>query len=243
MYHIAINPDRSRSDLLVLREFLPIVKSLLKTHDLLKWLLSVDHFVYTLLLCVFLKQSSIIVDLLTFLGIICGTSEGEQQVLDAFDELMLFAQEKTRFQSVVALVSTVNDPEIVLNILVFFNNLIHNADSIVQRMAVALLLPPSHVDLHGFVVTRLRLLRDGPSRTLPRLLHRNHQSLHRLPHLPSQRPTGRHAQQRRHQRRRGHGAYVCRGGVSASDHPGAGAEGLQLGVSVFAAALAAGGAV
>ena len=87
MYHIAINPDRSRSDLLVLREFLPIVKSLLKTHDLLKWLLSVDHFVYTLLLCVFLKQSSIIVDLLTFLGIICGTSEGEQQVLDAFDEL------------------------------------------------------------------------------------------------------------------------------------------------------------
>ena len=160
MYHIAINPDRSRSDLLVLREFLPIVKSLLKTHDLLKWLLSVDHFVYTLLLCVFLKQSSIIVDLLTFLGIICGTCEGEQQVLDAFDELMLFAQEKTRFQSIVALVSTVNDPEIVLNILVFFNNLIHNADSIVQRMAVALLLPPSHVDLHGFVVTRLRLLRD-----------------------------------------------------------------------------------
>ena len=148
MYHIAINPDRTRSDLLVLREFLPIVQSLLKTHDLLKWLLSVDHFVYTLLLCVFLKQPSIIVDLLTFLGIICGTNDGERQVLDAFDELMLYAQEKTRFQSIVALMSTAKDPEIVLNILVFFNNLIHNAENIVQRVAVTLLFAPSRVDLH-----------------------------------------------------------------------------------------------
>ena len=41
----------------------------------------------------------------------------EQQVLDAFDRLMLFDEEKTRFQSVVALLSTTDDAEVALNVL------------------------------------------------------------------------------------------------------------------------------
>ena len=136
MYHIVTNPERTRDDVAVLSELLPIVKSILKTQDSLRWLLSVDGFVYTLLLCLLLKQTNMVVDLLTFLGIICGTSEGEQQVLDAFDQLMMFNEEKTRFQSVVALLSTMDNADVVLNVLVFFNNLLHQSQSIVQRMAV-----------------------------------------------------------------------------------------------------------
>lgn len=134
------NPARTREDVGLLTELLPVVKSILKTHDSLRWLLSVDGFVYTLLLCLLLKQPNMVVDLLTFLGIICGTSEGEQQVLDAFDRLMLFDEEKTRFQSVVALLSTTDDAEVALNVLVFFNNMLHHSQSIVQRMAVRSLL-------------------------------------------------------------------------------------------------------
>lgn len=140
MFRIVTNPARTREDVGLLTELLPIVKSILKTHDSLRWLLSVDGFVYTLLLCLLLKQPNMVVDLLTFLGIICGTSEGEQQVLDAFDRLMLFDEEKTRFQSVVALLSTTDDAEVALNVLVFFNNMLHQSQSIVQRMAVRSLL-------------------------------------------------------------------------------------------------------
>ena len=104
MLSIALNPNRTRNDLLSLYEFLPIVRSILKTHDLLMWLLDVEDFVYTILLCAFLRQPSITQKIFVYLTIISRSSRGNEQVLHAIDELMLFAQEKVRFQSILFII-------------------------------------------------------------------------------------------------------------------------------------------
>ena len=137
MLSIALNPNRTRNDLLSLYEFLPIVRSILKTHDLLMWLLDVEDFVYTILLCAFLRQPSITQKIFVYLTIISRSSRGNEQVLHAIDELMLFAQEKVRFQSILSLLSTSQDIDTVTNILVFINVLIQQSESIAVRMAVS----------------------------------------------------------------------------------------------------------
>ena len=48
MYQIIMNENRSRNDILILLEFMPIIQSILKTRDILMWFLSVDNFVETL---------------------------------------------------------------------------------------------------------------------------------------------------------------------------------------------------
>ena len=59
-----------------------------------------------------------------------------QKVMMAFDTLMLYAQEKIRFQTTVALLNTASDVEVVTTILVFFNVLLSTTPNIAQRLAV-----------------------------------------------------------------------------------------------------------
>ena len=136
MYQIIMNENRSRNDILILLEFMPIIQSILKTRDMLMWFLSVDNFVETLVLCAFIKNNTIIIDCFTYLSIICNIEDGYNQVMNAFDDFMIFAQEKTRFQSVITLLRTASDSEVVITLLVFFNTLIEKSLSVAQRMAV-----------------------------------------------------------------------------------------------------------
>lgn len=136
MLSIALNPNRTRADLLKLHEVLPMVRSILKTHDMLMWLLDVEDFVYTLLLCAFLRQPAITQKIFMYLTIISRSSRGHEQVLRAIDEMMLFAQEKVRFQSILSLLSISQDIDTVTNILVFLNVLIQQSESIAVKMAV-----------------------------------------------------------------------------------------------------------
>ena len=124
MYQIIMNENRSRNDISILLEFMPIIQSILKTRDMLLWFLSVDNFVETLVLCAFIKNNQIIIDCFTYLSIICNIEDGYNQVVNAFDDFMIFAQEKTRFQSVITLLRTASDSEVVITLLVFFNTLI-----------------------------------------------------------------------------------------------------------------------
>lgn len=136
MYQIIMNENRSRNDISILLEFMPIIQSILKTRDMLLWFLSVDNFVETLVLCAFIKNNTIIIDCFTYLSIICNIEDGYNQVMNAFDDFMIFAQEKTRFQSVITLLRTATDSEVVITLLVFFNTLIEKSLSVAQRMAV-----------------------------------------------------------------------------------------------------------
>ena len=136
MYQIIMNENRSRNDISILLEFMPIIQSILKTRDMLLWFLSVDNFVETLVLCAFIKNNTIIIDCFTYLSIICNIEDGYNQVINAFDDFMIFAQEKTRFQSVITLLRTATDSEVVITLLVFFNTLIEKSLSVAQRMAV-----------------------------------------------------------------------------------------------------------
>lgn len=136
MYDIVMNENRSKEDVQVLLEFFPIIQSLLKTRDMLKWCLSVKDFVKTLVICAFIKNDLIITTCFTFLSIICNTEEGYNQVIGEFDDFMIFAQEKVRFQSVINLLNTATHIDVVITILVFFNSLIEKTLSIAQRMAV-----------------------------------------------------------------------------------------------------------
>lgn len=136
MRELILKEDRNHDDVMILQDFLPIIRSLIKSHDMLTWLLSVDGFVSTLLLCSFVKNNSIIIDSFTYLTIICGTYEGYNQVINAFDDFVIFSQERVRFQSVISLLTTTSDSEVVITLLVFFNTLIKNAFSIAQRLAV-----------------------------------------------------------------------------------------------------------
>ena len=136
MYQIIMNENRSRNDILILLEFIPIIQSISKTRDMLMWFLSVDNFVETLVLCAFIKNNQIIIDCFTYLSIICNIEDGYNQVVNAFDDFMIFAQEKTRFQSVITLLRTASDSEVVITLLVFFNTLIEKSLSVAQRMAV-----------------------------------------------------------------------------------------------------------
>ena len=136
MYQIIMNENRSRNDILILLEFMPIIQSILKTRDMLMWFLSVNNFVETLVLCAFIKNNQIIIDCFTYLSIICNIEDGYNQVVNAFDDFMIFAQEKTRFQSVITLLRTASDSEVVITLLVFFNTLIEKSLSVAQRMAV-----------------------------------------------------------------------------------------------------------
>ena len=136
MYQIIMNENRSRNDISILLEFMPIIQSILKTRDMLLWFLSVDNFVETLVLCAFIKNNTIIIDCFTYLSIICNIKDGYNQVMNAFDDFMIFAQEKTRFQSVITLLRTATDSEVVITLLVFFNTLIEKSLSVAQRMAV-----------------------------------------------------------------------------------------------------------
>ena len=136
MYQIIMNENRSRNDISILLEFMPIIQSILKTRDMLLWFLSVDNFVETLVLCAFIKNNKIIIDCFTYLSIICNIEDGYNQVVNAFDAFMIFAQEKTRFQSVITLLRTASDSEVVITLLVFFNTLIEKSLSVAQRMAV-----------------------------------------------------------------------------------------------------------
>ena len=134
-----MNMNRSRNDILILLEFIPIIQSIMKTHDMAMWFLSVDGFVDTLLLCAFIKSNSVIVDSITFLSIICRTSEGYNQVMNAFDDFSIFSQERVRFQSFISLLSSTSDVEVTITLLVFFNTLIEQTMSIAQRLAVCTL--------------------------------------------------------------------------------------------------------
>ena len=136
MYQIIMNENRSRNDISILLEFMPIIQSILKTRDMLLWFLSVDNFVETLVLCAFIKNNTIIIDCFTYLSIICNIEDGYNQVMNAFDDFLIFAQEKTRFQSVITLLRTATDSEVVITLLVFFNTLIEKSLSVDQRMAV-----------------------------------------------------------------------------------------------------------
>lgn len=136
MYQIIMNENRSRNDISILLEFMPIIQSILKTRDMLLWFLSVDNFVETLVLCAFIKNNTIIIDCFTYLSIICNIEDGYNQVMNAFDDFLIFAQEKTRFQSVITLLRTATDSEVVITLLVFFNTLIEKSLSVAQRMAV-----------------------------------------------------------------------------------------------------------
>ena len=131
-----MNENRSRNDISILLEFMPIIQSILKTRDMLLWFLSVDNFVETLVLCTFIKNNTIIIDCFTYLSIICNIEDGYNQVMNAFDDFLIFAQEKTRFQSVITLLRTATDSEVVITLLVFFNTLIEKSLSVAQRMAV-----------------------------------------------------------------------------------------------------------
>ena len=102
------------------------------------WLLDVEDFVYTLLLCAFLRQPEITQNIFMYLTIISQSSRGHEQVLRAIDEMMLFAQEKVRFQSILSLLSISQDIETVTNILVFLNVLIQQSESIAVKMAVGI---------------------------------------------------------------------------------------------------------
>ena len=117
-------------------EFLPIIECLIKTYDFLTWFVEVDGFVNTLLYCTMLKNNIITNKCLEFLSVICEDETGHKQVLDAYNDFLVFSKEKVRFQSTITLLSTTNDSEIVLTILVFFNSLIEKTNSIAQRLAV-----------------------------------------------------------------------------------------------------------
>ena len=133
---LVLKDEHSADDLLLLQEFLPIVKSLIKTREIVLWVLNTPDFVFMFLLCAFLKQVDVTNEVFEDLGIMCQTPEGHEQVLMAFDTLMLYAQEKIRFQTTVALLNTASDVEVVTTIRVFFNVLLSTTPNIAQRLAV-----------------------------------------------------------------------------------------------------------
>lgn len=138
MRTIVIDANRSRNDVLILLEFMPIIQSLLKTHDMVMWFLSVDGFVDTLFLCAFINNNSVMIHSITFLSVICRTSEGYNQVMNAFDDFTVFSQESVRFQSFISLLSSTSDIEVAITFLVFFNTLLEQTMNIAQRLAVAI---------------------------------------------------------------------------------------------------------
>ena len=109
---------------------------MIKTNEIVLWVLNTPDFVFMFLLCAFLKQTDVTNEVFEDLGILCQTIEGHEQVFSAFDNLMVYAQEKIRFQTTVALLNTASDVAVVTTILVFFNVLISTTSSIAQRMAV-----------------------------------------------------------------------------------------------------------
>ena len=141
-------------DLLLLQEFIPIVKSLIKTHDVARWLLATDGFVFSLLLCAFLKQVSVTSEVFEDLSVLCQMKEGHEAVFMAFDSLMIYAKEQIRFQSTVSLLTSATDATVATDILVFFNIFLGKMSSISQRMAV-LLSPFCHVGVQRFAFPRL----------------------------------------------------------------------------------------
>ena len=112
------------------------MKSLIKTHKVASWLLDTSDFVFSLLLCAFLKQVSVTNEVFEDLSVLCQMKEGQEAVFMAFDSLMLFAKERIRFQSTVSLLASATDVTVATNILVFFNILLGKMSSITQRMAV-----------------------------------------------------------------------------------------------------------
>ena len=141
-------------NLLLLQEFIPIVKSLIKTHEMAMWLLNTSDFVFSLLLCAFLKQVSVTSEVFEDLSVLCQMSVGHEAVLMAFDSLMIFAKEPIRFQSTVTLLSSAIDATVATDILVFFNILLGKMSSITQRMAVSL-HPCCHLGVQRFVLSWL----------------------------------------------------------------------------------------
>ena len=92
--------------------------------------------VFDILLCAFTKMESISQEVLDHLSILSLIPEGYDQVMQAFDEYIIYAQERIRFQTLFALLKTASNVKVVENGLILINFLLDATSSISQRMAV-----------------------------------------------------------------------------------------------------------
>ena len=134
--NIISKPNISTNEFLILNEFLPIVKTLIKSQRPLSFILNTDRFVFTILRCAFLKNPIITSVVFEYLSIICSVEDGYNEVINIFDHLTVVYKEPIRFQKVFSLLKTARDHEVAESILLFFNLLIEYTKDIPRKIAV-----------------------------------------------------------------------------------------------------------
>ena len=83
-----------------------------------------------------MKMESISQEVLDDLSILTLTSDGYYQVIQAFDQYMVYAQERIRFQTLLILLQSATNAKVVENGLLLINFLLDATHSISDRMAV-----------------------------------------------------------------------------------------------------------